>query len=117
MEYKGFPNGLQHEIRLYLPSTFDVSGEVDKDYHQYLLTKVCKIFGRRFGGFTMTEATGGWVAQDGQLVTEKITIIASKCDGLTPARLRFARRVAVLVKYLLKQEAVSLEIDGTLYLM
>jgi hypothetical protein len=115
VNFSRFPDGWQHEFQIYIPNTFDVDGAISAEFRADLLVKVQVAFSQEFGGFTITEAVGGWVSANGQLVTEQVTIVSSSADEITPRRLRLVRQVALAVKHQLQQEAVSVRVDGTLF--
>ena len=69
-----------------------------------------------FGGATSQEARGAWVSSSAGLVVESVTICYAFCS--LSQKMRCRRAVVAYCKDLakdMKQEAISLEIDGRLF--
>ncbi len=104
---------LDHNIKLYIPSTNNVNENTDNAEY---IAEGLKLFSDCFGGATSYDASGAWVSNDKGLVLEPVKIIESyatkeaTAGGLARV-LEFARRI----KSELHQEAVSLEYDNKLY--
>lgn len=107
---------LEHQVKVYIPSTVDVDTKVDTREYVKLAIKTLSDL---FGGATATEALGGWTTKQGEVVTEKVTIVSSYCkkEQLEDGGLESVLKLAKKVKNELKQEAVSLEYDNKLYLI
>jgi len=104
-----------HSFRIYVPSTVDVNKSVD---NTAAVAGCLSFLSSRFGGATALNASGAWVSESLGLVRENITICYAFC-GLR-AFLRGRRAVLDYAKDLrdsMKQECVSVEIDGRLYLV
>ena len=102
-----------HSFRVYIPSTVDVNNSVN---NSAAVAGCLSFLSSRFGGATAIDASGAWVSESAGLVLEKVTICYAFC-GLR-AFLRGRRAVldyAKKVRDEMKQEAVSVEIDGRLY--
>lgn len=102
-----------HSFRIYVPSTVDVSRPVD---NSAAVAGCLSFLSGLFGGATAIDAAGAWISDSAGLVREKITI----CYAFTTLRgfLRGRRAVLDYAKNLrdeMKQDAVSVEIDGRLY--
>lgn len=106
---------LSSSVKVYVPSTIDVDKSTD---NAAMVEHVSKVLSGLFGGSTAYQAIGGWVAQDGALVTERVTIVQSFCtsDGLD-ANIDAVLALAHHVKIAMSQEAVSLEVNNELYLV
>lgn len=103
---------LDKYIAVYIP-TKDAKGEdLNLVTRANCLKDVRKEFSHAFGGFTEYEALGGWVSDSGKVVTVKMTIVKSFYCGEDARTFRFARALALAIKYDLKQEAVSIEQNG-----
>lgn len=106
---------LSHSFRVYIPSTVDVNTAVNSSA---AVAGCLSFLSGMFGGATALEASGAWLSESAGLVTEKVTICYSFCGLL--AFLRGRRAVLDYAKKVrddMKQEAVSVEIDGKLYLI
>jgi hypothetical protein len=102
-----------HSFKIYIPSTVDVNNPVDSS----AAVRGCLSFlSGMFGGATAFDASGAWLSSSAGLVLEKITI----CYAFTNLAGKIRGRRAVLdyakkVRDDMRQEAVSVEIDGKLY--
>lgn len=103
----------RHSFRIYVPSTVDVNKAVD---NSAAVSGCLSFLSGLFSGATALRASGAWVSDSAGLVVENITI----CYAFTNlyGLLRGRRAVLAYAKDLrdsMKQEAVSVEIDGRLY--
>lgn len=105
---------LNHRIVVYVPSTYD--GDKPARMMQRRATKkAARRLSQLFGGATQTKALGYWVSSEKGLISERQNIVFSACteqdkESKQEAVLTFAR---ALCKWM-KQEAVTVEIDGEL---
>lgn len=106
---------LDHRIAVYVPGTNGVSEAAD---NTETVSAVAALFSGLFGGASAQPVRGYWTSAAGDLVEEKTTIVYSNCTGeqLQQHGERIIR-VAGEIKRDLHQEAVSVEIDGTLYII
>ena len=100
-------------FKIYVPSTVSVNHSVD---NSGAVAGCLSFLSSRFGGATSTAARGAWVSDSAGLVVEDVTI----CYAFTNLRGFLTGRRAVLdyAKKLrddMKQEAVSVEINGRLF--
>lgn len=105
----------KHSFRIYVPSTVSVDTPVD---NSAAVSGCLSFLSGLFGGATALRASGAWVSDSAGLVVENVTICYAFC-GLR-AFLRGRRAVLDYAKKVrddMKQEAVSVEIDGRLYLV
>ena len=66
-----------------------------------------------FGGVTASDAVGGWVANNGQTVIEKIKIVYSYCTSeQLKANIETILGICENLKKEMSQEAITLEING-----
>jgi len=126
---------LDHNIKLYIPSTKEVDKKIDTSNYQ---KEALRIFSSLFGGATSYEAIGAWASEKHGLITEEVLIVESYATkkaikkGLViteevlivesyatkkAIKKGLARviKLALKIKKELKQEAVSLEYNGKLY--
>lgn len=105
-----FKFDLDSKVSIYVPSTVNVSEAVDNSEQ---VKRVIKELSLLFGGATASEAVGGWVAESGETILERVTIVYSFC---TSAQLREhfddVYNIAERIKNEMSQEAVTLEING-----
>jgi hypothetical protein len=105
-----FKFDLDSKVSIYVPSTKNVDEAFDSsEYKNKVITKLAQLF----GGATASEAVGGWVCGNGSTVLEKVTIVYSFCksEELT-MHFNDIYNICMWLKEELKQEAVTLEING-----
>lgn len=106
---------LDSRVSVYVPSTTDTDKPTDS---RAQVEKVAAKLSEMFGGATATEARDYWVSQSAGLVGEAVTIVYSNA---TPEAVQeHAAEVVQLcqqIKEDMQQEGVSLDVDGTLYII
>lgn len=104
---------LDHNIKIYIPSTVDVDEKIDNSIH---VNQALILFGDSFGGATSYDAIGAWVSTNKGLVTEAVKIVESYASRESvELHLDKVIKFANQLKKELKQEAISLEYDNKLY--
>lgn len=104
---------LDHNIKLYIPSTTDIDKPIDNN--KYVL-ECSKLFSSLFGGATTYQAKGSWLSDIKGLVIENITIVESYgTKEQVNNGLEAVIKYALTIKKELGQEAISLEYDNKLY--
>ena len=108
---------LDHNLRIYIPSTQDVDGDANAEQVQALIEEALEKFSQWFGGATAFDALGAWYSSDlSKVVTEKVKIVESYCTKESiEENLEKVLAFAGQIKRDLGQEAVSLEYDNRLY--
>lgn len=108
-------NTLNNRVSIYVPSTID--GNKPAKRAQKKVTKhVAHVFSRIFGGATAYKANGYWSSSEKGLIAEEQNIIFAACTEAD--REKNEHRVFALAKFIckyMKQEAVTVEINNTLY--
>ena len=106
---------LPQRVALYVPGTQGPDTATDNAAQ---VERVAAEFSRMFGGATAQESTGFWMSEAAGLVREKTTIVYAACtaDQLRD-RLPDILTLAQQIKAEMAQEAVSAEINGTLYII
>jgi hypothetical protein len=110
MKQQLFSFDLNSKVAIYVPSTINVSEECDNT--QYVKNTI-KQLSTWFGGATATPAIGGWVSAAGEVVVENVSIVYSFCT--TEDLQKYAADIIALcesIKHDMRQEAVTLEING-----
>lgn len=106
---------LPQRVALYVPSTTDTDKPTDNAAQ---VERVASRFCEMFGGATAQESTGFWMSDTAGLVREAVTIVFSAC---TAAQLREhlpdVLTLAQQIKQDMAQEAVSVELNGALYII
>lgn len=106
---------LSSKVTIYVPSTVNVKEKANtRIWHD----RIAKYLSANFGGATSTKASGYWVSDSGELVKENVTLVYAYCTSKDLSLKKndiFA--LAQEMKEALSQEAVSVELDNTLYLV
>lgn len=103
---------LNCEIAIFVPSTINVDEAIDNS--QYVKTTLAKL-SSIFGGATACPAYGGWIAESGKLVTEKVTIVYANCTSE-----QLEANISECVEYAkqlckqMSQECISVRVNGKL---
>ena len=106
---------LDHRIALYVPGTNGVSEAAD---NAETVAAVAGMLSELFGGASAQAVRGYWKSAAGDLVEEKTVVVYANCTGEQLKKSGAAIVAAAEeIKRDLRQEAVSVEIDGTLYLI
>lgn len=96
-----FKYDLDCKVSIYVPSTMDVNKPVDNT------EKVLEIIKE------LSTTFGGWVAQSGEVVTEKVTIVYAFCSSeQLVENINTVYDICLDLKKSMKQEAITLEING-----
>lgn len=110
-----FGSGLAARVAVYIPSTTDAT-KAAPELAEKMTAKTAAAFSDLFGGATATTARGFWNSADAGLIAEAVTIVYS---NTTPEQIEKhaadIKRIAEAVRDGMTQEAVSVEINGTLY--
>lgn len=106
---------LSAKVAIYVPGTCGVDTATDTSF---MVDRVAAALSTMFGGATAQAANGFWCSDVAGLVKENTTIVYAFC---TPAALEQhvgdVVTIAQDIKRELQQEAVSLEIGGSLYII
>jgi hypothetical protein len=104
---------LHNFVSVYVPGTNGLPGTkntLTADGQAQYARETARRLAAKFGGATTTQATGYYVADNGELVEETILIVKSFYDQAADA-LEFACSVAAWLKSELSQELVSVETE------
>ncbi|AYP68203.1 hypothetical protein PQE75_gp071 [Bacillus phage vB_BcoS-136] len=103
---------LKEIVKIYVPSTFDVNVKIVNDrYVREIERKMSSLF----GGSTTMETKGSYVASTGVLVQEKINIVYSFTNELDNVKIDEVINMCLWLKKEMKQECISLEVNGKLH--
>lgn len=105
---------LHNFVSVYVPGTFGLSGDLDPATKAKVTSETARRLSSAFGGATATNAQGYYVADNGELVVENVTIVKSYHDLDTAGALNIARNIAQWLKDTLQQELVSIETESGL---
>lgn len=106
---------LPQRVALYVPGT---QGPATATDNAAQVERVARAFCGWFGGATAQQSAGYWLSESAGLVREAVTIVYAACtaDQLRE-RLPDVLNLAQQIKQDMAQEAVSVEINGTLYII
>lgn len=105
-----FKFDLDCKVSVYVPSTTDVNVACDNSEQ---VKRVITELSQMFGGATASKAIGGWVCATGETVLEEVTIVYSFCSSeQLQANFEQVYGICERIKEEMKQEAVTLEING-----
>lgn len=110
-----FGSGLRSRVAVYIPSTVDAVGSAGSLSEKMTETAAARL-SELFGGATISLAAGAWMSAEHGLIREQVTIVYSYCteEQLEQAA-QEVRSLAEMVRDEMRQEAVSVEINNTLY--
>jgi len=101
---------MDNKVSVYVPSTVNVNQRIN---NKKQVVSIIKQMSLLFGGATSYECVGGWVADNGDIVTEKVNIVYSFCDKKSlKDNLSKVINICQQIKKEMKQEAVTLEVNG-----
>lgn len=106
---------LPQRVALYVPGT---QGPATATDNAAQVERVAREFCSWFGGATAQQSTGYWMSDAAGLVREAVTIVYAAC---TAAQIREhlpdVLQLAQQIKAEMQQEAVSVELNGALYII
>lgn len=110
MKQLKFKFDLDCRVAIYVPSTVNVNEPTD---NKAQVLNTIKRLSELFGGATASEAVGGWVSQAGETVLERVTIVYAFCTSdQLHKHFNDVYGIAVGIRDEMKQEAVTLEVNG-----
>ena len=105
---------LDRKIVLYIPAT---SGPAEAADNSKQVNRAAAFLSEAFGGSTIHPGRGCWMSIEAGLVTEETTLVYAFTDAAgLEAEVDNVVDFMEALKIEMRQEAVSLEIDGVLYI-
>ena len=105
-----FKFDLDSKVAIYVPSTLNVNEQTDNTAQ---VMNIIRKLSTLFGGATASDAVGGWVAENGQTVIEKVKIVYSFCTSeMLMQHIDSILQICEDLKREMSQEAITLEING-----
>ena len=106
---------LTERVAVYVPGTCGVDTLADTEAW---IDRTAAALSDLFGGATVTRGSGCWMSDAAGLVREPVTIVyAFAAPGQIEANADQLQALVYSLKTELQQEAISVEINGTLYLV
>jgi len=102
---------LSRKVVFYVPSTKNVGQKLTKSERRTLLTRVETLFSKAFGGSTSMQSIGTYIANDGRLIRETITLVTSYHDKETSEALAIVIPLAESIKSEYGQETIAIETE------
>lgn len=100
-------------VKIYVPSTYDVDKKID---NEEWIDKTLTFLSEKFRGATASPALGAWVSQGGELIKEDVAVVFSYClQSDLKQEIDNVYDFCVEMRNVLKQESISLEVNGELY--
>src|SRR5690554_1087223 len=101
---------MDNKVSIYVPSTVNINRSINNNKQ---VLSIIKQMSLPFGGATSYKCTGGWIANNGDIVTEQVNIVYSFCDKKSlKDNLSKVINICQQIKKDMQQEAVTLEING-----
>lgn len=110
-----FNEGLPHRVTIYVPSTINVDAALDSETAERLVEDTLRFLSSLFGGATAPQSRGAWVSNTGVLVIESVTQVYANSRQLSHEVLVQIKTYVVELRERLGQEAIAVELDGTLF--
>lgn len=108
---------LPRRVSIYVPGTVGTATE-DESAAAAMVEHVAGLLSSWFGGASASPVSGYWVSDSAGLVREAVTVVyANTTAAQMEERGEDLLRLAQHVKSEMAQEAVSVEIDGSLFLV
>jgi hypothetical protein len=108
---------LAESVSVYVPATVDVDSVASPALVASMVETVSRTLAGMFGGATVTDGLGSYVAESGALVQEPVRIVASNADTIDGPALDRVAGLARKVARTMGQECVAVNVNGTLYLV
>lgn len=105
---------LNHRIAIYIPSTVDGNKQANPCHVDQWIEESKKMMADLFGGFTSFKAHGGYYSATIGLIEEPITIVQAFTDTNSIDKFEKVKELAKRIAINMRQEVVSVEIDGSL---
>jgi hypothetical protein len=105
------------QVALYVPSRDNRGRDLQPETRRANLAYVVREMASRFGGATQTEAVGAYLADSGDMITERVTIVRSFVFNPADDDAAWLRELACYVGRLANQESMAIEHSGTMELV
>jgi len=105
---------LDKKVAVYIPSTVNGNQPAPAAKIARWVREAKIALASLFGGFTAYNGEGGWYSPEHGLIEEKVTIVQAFTDEAGLERVGKLRELAKEMASDMGQEAVSLEVNGTL---
>ena len=106
---------LSNEIAVFVPSTIGAA-EASQEMVSRVVDQALIELSAVNGGATATNGVGAWLSSEGGLVKESVVIVSSSCETITLETLRTLAKLRRLVRKTMRQEAVTVRVNGVLYI-
>lgn len=104
---------LSCSVKIYVPSTVNVDQATDTTAW---VDKALSFLSVEFGGSTASKALGAWVATNGQLIKENVTLVVAFANSSQlESSIERVYDFCLQMKSELSQEAIALEVNNEMY--
>lgn len=108
---------LECRIALYIPNTTSADKIITAAEHRERVERIAGIFSEKFGGASSEKIGGYWMSPEKGLICESPVVVYSSTDAMTlESELDSILDLAESARQEWRQEAISLEVNGTLYI-
>ena len=105
---------LNHRVAIYIPSTVDGNKPANPGHVDQWIEESKILLANLFGGFTAFKAHGGYYSATKGLIEESITVVQAFTDVDSTDKFEKVKDLAKKIAISMRQEVVSVEIDGSL---
>lgn len=106
---------LAESVAIYVPTTDGTSEAADIAKVNAACSLVSTELATLFGGYTITTGDGGYIADNGELVEERVYIVKANTSELQEWQVENVVNLAERLRKFMNQECISLEVNGTLH--
>lgn len=115
METKNVKPVGSNKVAVYIPSNIEGKEAITE---QKLITKqVQRLFSEQFGGCTTLQGVGSWQGNNNNIVNESVNIIESFVSEINEKIISLVFDEALKIKRAMNQEAVTVIINNSFYLI
>lgn len=105
---------LRERAAVYVPGTRNISEPLSPEDVKQAVDETARFLSSLFGGATALPAQGYYVATDGALVSENITIVYSYTEHVSTEQYGKIKLFAEQLRNTYGQEAVTIEVNGAI---
>jgi hypothetical protein len=109
--------GMSDRVEIIVPTKTRIGHALSEATITEYAQRVKRLFAERFGGSTTVRAEGSWLSSSGLLIEEDILHVWSFTEKLSYEDEEAVFRFAELMRDDLEQDAVTVIINGTLYIV
>lgn len=105
-------SGLTNKVAIYVPGT---NGANTQAVNSAWVNDALGTLSLEFGGATAQAVTGAWMSDEHGLIKEQTTVVYANASEITDENMSTIVHFASALCEALSQEAVAIEVNGTMY--